>query len=179
MRSLILPSLLALVAIANCTECVNFPYESIQLTEADIGNFSAIAFGDSSAPVANSSSCRAFPGTPGWPIDDEWNRLNSSLGGALLKPVPLGAACYQGAYYDAARCEYLIVNGSTDRVFLDDPLNVLTQWPEGDTCDLAINATGSCTQGGYPTYVVNVTTVKQIQIAVNFARNKNLRLVIK
>jgi hypothetical protein len=40
-----------------------------------------------------------------------------------------------------------------------------------------LNATGKCTQGGWSVYVVNATTVKQI--AVNFARNKNLRLVIK
>jgi len=179
MRSLIIPSLLTLIATARCTDSVNFPYESIQLTDADVGNFSAIAFGDTTAPIANGTSCRAFPGTPDWPIDEEWNHLNSTLGGALLKPTPLGAVCYNGTLLDPARCRYLLFNGSRDRVFLNDPLNVFTQWPEGETCPVAFNPQGNCTQGGFPTYVVNVTTVKQIQIAVNFARNKNLRLVIK
>jgi hypothetical protein len=179
MRSLIIPSLLTLIATARCTDSVNFPYESIQLTDADVGNFSAIAFGDTTAPIANGTSCRAFPGTPDWPIEEEWNHLNSTLGGALLKPTPLGAVCYNGTLLDPARCRYLLFNGSRDRVFLNDPLNVLTQWPEGETCPVAFNPQGNCTQGGFPTYVVNVTTVKQIQIAVNFARNKNLRLVIK
>lgn len=41
------------------------------------------------------------------------------------------------------------------------------------------NPDGNCTVGGYPSYVVNVTTVAQIQLAVNFARNSNLRFVIK
>jgi FAD/FMN-containing dehydrogenase len=41
------------------------------------------------------------------------------------------------------------------------------------------NYTGTCEQGAYPTYVVNVTNVAQIQLAVNFARNLNLRLVVK
>ena len=41
------------------------------------------------------------------------------------------------------------------------------------------NYSSSCLQGGYPTYVVNVSTVAQIQLAVNFARNANLRLVVK
>ncbi|PMD39231.1 FAD binding domain-containing protein [Hyaloscypha variabilis F] len=153
-----------------------------QITSAacvDVGNFSAIAFGDTTAPIANGTSCRAFPGTPDWPIDEEWNHLNSTLGGALLKPTPLGAVCYNGTLLDPARCRYLLFNGSRDRVFLNDPLNVFTQWPEGETCPVAFNPQGNCTQGGFPTYVVNVTTVKQIQIAVNFARNKNLRLVIK
>lgn len=42
-----------------------------------------------------------------------------------------------------------------------------------------LNYTASCDMGAFPTYVVNVSTVSQIQLAVNFARNANLRLVIK
>src|SRR3954468_2459582 len=37
----------------------------------------------------------------------------------------------------------------------------------------------SCAVGGFPEYSVNVTNVGQIQIAVNIARELNLRLVIK
>ena len=37
----------------------------------------------------------------------------------------------------------------------------------------------SCTLGGFPSYSLNVTTVAQIQLAVNFARNQHLRLVIR
>jgi hypothetical protein len=36
-----------------------------------------------------------------------------------------------------------------------------------------------CTLGGLPEYAVNVSTAAQIQLAVNFARNLNIRLVIK
>lgn len=39
--------------------------------------------------------------------------------------------------------------------------------------------TGNCTLGGYPSYVVNVSTVAHVQAAVNFARNNGIRLVIK
>lgn len=42
-----------------------------------------------------------------------------------------------------------------------------------------LNYTTSCEMGAYPTYVVNASTVSQIQLAVNFARNANLRLVVK
>ena len=38
---------------------------------------------------------------------------------------------------------------------------------------------GLCTQGGYPSYVVDVRTVAQMQLAINFARNKGIRLVVK
>jgi len=37
----------------------------------------------------------------------------------------------------------------------------------------------NCTHGGAPVYAVNVSSVSQIQLAINFARNANLRLVIK
>lgn len=40
-------------------------------------------------------------------------------------------------------------------------------------------ALANCTIGGYPYYVVKATNVAQIQLAVNLARNLNLRLVIK
>ena len=39
--------------------------------------------------------------------------------------------------------------------------------------------TGTCTLGGFPEYTVNVSTVAQVQLAVNFARSQNIRLVIK
>jgi FAD/FMN-containing dehydrogenase len=36
-----------------------------------------------------------------------------------------------------------------------------------------------CTLGGYPEYAVKVSNVAQIQLAINFARAANIRLVIK
>jgi hypothetical protein len=40
-------------------------------------------------------------------------------------------------------------------------------------------ATSECTLGGFPEYAVNVSTAAQVQLAVNFARNLDIRLVIK
>lgn len=54
-------------------------------------------------------------------------------------------------------------------------------WPlfEGRTCLPTTDPSASCTVGGYSSYAVNVSNVGQIQLAVNFARNANLRLVVK
>ncbi|KAL3422016.1 FAD binding domain-containing protein [Phlyctema vagabunda] len=62
---------------------------------------------------------------------------------------------------------------------MEDPTSVM--WPiyQGRTCMPTNDPTDSCTLGAYPNYVVNVTNVAQIQLAVNFARNANLRLVVK
>ena len=179
-RQFLTPIHFALLARAAET-AANFPFESAQLTDAEIGNFSAIAFGDrSAANGAAGPDCKTYPGSDGWPLDDEWARLNSSLDGVLLKPVPAAAACYEGPYQDQAQCDFLLQGARRSRFYIDDPLTVLTEWPEGDTCFATAATEGlNCTQGGFPVYVVNATTVKHIQIAVNFARNKNLRLVIK
>jgi len=37
----------------------------------------------------------------------------------------------------------------------------------------------NCTQGGFPVYAVKVSSVTHVQLAVNFARNNNIHLVIK
>jgi hypothetical protein len=54
-------------------------------------------------------------------------------------------------------------------------------WPlfEGRTCMPTNDSSADCTLGGYPSYSVNVENVAQIQLGINFARNLNLRLVIK
>ena len=44
----------------------------------------------------------------------------------------------------------------------------------------SLTRTGAnCTLGRMPSYVVKATNVAQIQLAVNFARNLNLRLIVK
>ncbi|GAB1316789.1 hypothetical protein MFIFM68171_06999 [Madurella fahalii] len=150
-----------------------------QLTPHDTAGFDAVAFADTNAAVSR-PRCKAFPGDPSWPDEEEWARLNRTLGGALLKPLPPASVCYRTSpNFDAEACDFLINNASRTSFYFDDPLTVLTQWPQGNTCLLSQRQTGNCTQGGFPVYVVNATTVKHVQAAVNFARNKNIRLVIK
>ncbi|KAI1385796.1 FAD-binding domain-containing protein [Hypoxylon trugodes] len=156
--------------------------DSVQLTQDDIGDFAAINFGDETAASpadANVPGCKIFPGDEDWPSDTEWTRLNRTLGGALLKPKPAAAVCYQGADFNQDQCQLLLRNTSFSTFWLDEPLVSLTEWSQGGTCPLALNPQGNCTRGGFPEYVVNATSVKHIQAAVNFARNKHIRLVIK
>lgn len=72
---------------------------------------------------------------------------------------------------------YTLYTDST--VSAADPASAM--WPlfEGRTCLPTTNASASCTVGGYSSYAVNVSNVAQIQLAVNFARNADIRLVIK
>ncbi|KAM7205431.1 putative fad binding domain containing protein [Naviculisporaceae sp. PSN 640] len=154
-------------------------FESVQLKEKDVAGFPGVAFPKKGKAQPSNAKCKAFPGSNDWPSSAEWRRLNATLGGALLNPDPPAAACYKGPNYDAAKCSFLVNNASNTHYYIDDPISALTTWPQGSTCLPALNPTGKCTRGGYPSYIVNATTVKHIQLAINFARNKNVRLVIK
>ncbi|KAI5863941.1 FAD-binding domain-containing protein [Durotheca rogersii] len=174
-----LPGVAAAAAAYNVSA---FPPNSIQLTEADIGDFSSIRFGDDTdgTPLdVDESECKVFPGDPAWPAAEEWARLNATLGGVLLRPTPSAAVCYPGPDYDPERCQFLVSSASSSHYWLDEPLVALTEWAQGATCALSLAPEGNCTRGGFPEYVVNATTARHIQTAVNFARNKNIRLIIK
>ena len=158
---------------------INFPYEAIQLTQNDIDKFPALNFAVANSEPAEGPKCKSSPGGPDWPTDAEWSQLNDSLEGALLKPSLPASACYSGPTFDSTKCNFVISPPGNTRFFLDDAATTLTQWPAEDTCVATRDPEGNCTQGGFPTYVVNVTTAKHVQAGVNFARNKNVRLIIK
>lgn len=178
-----IPRPLGFLMLALAVEAINFPYEATVLKEEDVGDFSAISFGSlTSAPATyQGPKCKIQPEDEGWPSEEQWARLNETVGGNLLKPTPVGAACYPDRpEYDNETCSYLLGPATTSRFFFNDPLTALTTWGEGATCIQLLNTTGrTCTQGGFPVYVVNATSVRDIQAAVNFARNQHLRLVIK
>ncbi|KAK3390712.1 hypothetical protein B0H63DRAFT_410663 [Podospora didyma] len=168
---------------------LGFTESDVSLADRDIATFEDVAFGDAvlaklsprNTGAGSSPRCKAFPTDNAWPSEQKWSKLNESVGGALLKPLPAAAVCYGNSpAFNAAACNFLLTNASSTTFYLDDPLTILSQWAQGNTCPAARNTTGStCTQGGFPVYVVNATSVKQVQAAVNFARNNNVRLVIK
>ncbi len=84
-------------------------FESIQLGADHIDDFPDVDFGDFNARTRRGPECRSFPGNDDWPTELEWRRLNTTLGGALLRPTPLAAVCYRGgpvSNYDFAKCDY-------------------------------------------------------------------------
>ncbi|KAI0205969.1 hypothetical protein F4808DRAFT_447869 [Astrocystis sublimbata] len=123
--------------------------------------------------------CKNFPGDAEWPYFSEWQRLNASIGGVLLRPKPAAAPCYPGPDYDETRCQFLVSGTSSTSFWLDDPLTELAQWTQGSSCVATLSPTGNCTRGGFPEYVVNATTAEHVQSAVRFAKDNNIRLVIK
>ncbi|KAF2661194.1 FAD/FMN-containing isoamyl alcohol oxidase-like protein MreA [Lophiostoma macrostomum CBS 122681] len=174
-------ALVSLLA-SQSTNAFNFPFESHQLTESDFGNNSDIVFASSTAST-NSSRCKNYPGDADWPSEEKWNSFNASLGGALIKGIPPAAACYNGTYYDADKCT-MVKKMQMSTIFTTaDPVIPNGQWQLGNPCPVPQSSVSpplsACNLTSFPAYVVNATSVKNIQLGVNFARNNNIRLTIK
>jgi hypothetical protein len=61
-------------------------------------------------------------------------------------------------------------------------LSMMSPFWQGRTCippSIFPAPDGHCDIGGYPSYAINATKVGQIQLGINFARNNNIRLVVK
>jgi hypothetical protein len=84
---------------------VNFPFETITLKESDVKNNKDLAFGKLPVPDINKASCKTYVGDANWPTSERWNAFNATLGGALLRGIPPAAACYEGPYQNAEKCE--------------------------------------------------------------------------
>ncbi|RMY10722.1 hypothetical protein D0868_03540 [Hortaea werneckii] len=126
--------------------------------------------------------CKVYPGDPAWPSLGEWELLNKTLDSVLIKGVPAADVCYFNgtARHHEGACAKLAANWTSSYAHLDDPIEIFSPVYQGLTCQPpSWYDSGGCTQGGYPTYTVNVSTTAQLQVAVNFARNQGLRFVIK
>ncbi|GJC87857.1 FAD-linked oxidoreductase sor8 [Colletotrichum liriopes] len=85
------------------------------LTQLELSNISLFTFADSQAAQKRAepnNKCKTFPGDPLYPNELVWKVFDLLTGGALIKTIPLGAACYAGEHYDAERCQYLLDNWS-------------------------------------------------------------------
>lgn len=83
------------------------------LTDLGLSNISLFYFdGLSEEDLAARSvdKCKLFPGDLLFPGELVWKVFNLLTGNALIKTVPLGAACYEGEHYDAEKCQFLLDN---------------------------------------------------------------------
>ena len=111
------------------------------------------------------SHSRVRPGDPAWPSEASWNRLSRDVGGRLVKvqsplaactDAPSSAACAQ-VFKDLKNPYYL-----GDEIGLTQSLGWVDAWTSSPSV-----------------YAVAARTTDDVVAAVNFAREHNLRLVVK
>ncbi|KAI1872269.1 uncharacterized protein JN550_003988 [Neoarthrinium moseri] len=133
-----------------------------------------------STGAGNNSSqpCKATPGSASWPPEADWARFNQSLGGVLLRPSPPGAVCHPGQpTYNADQCATVATAWTTYDFHSNDPISNMWNQYSNDSC--LPNVTYPCSPAGYPAYAVNATTPEHIKLSFQYARKKNVRVVVK
>jgi FAD binding domain len=116
-------------------------------------------------PAAARSGARMRPGDPGWPTQADWERLNKAVGGQLVKVQSPLAACATAP--DSPACAEVFKRLKNpyylgDEVGLTQTLGWVDAWTSQPSA-----------------YAVAARTSSDVVAAVNFARERKLRLVIK
>ena len=137
-------------------------------------------------PASSSCSCTCIYGDHCWPSALVFSSLESQLSHPLLYLRPIAAACYpvdapsgncsalaqvwgdgnwrsnQPGAMEASNFEtYMFKNGTIDACFLNTTVGI------------------PCNQGSVPIIGVNATTPEDVQAAVRFAVQNDLKLVVK
>ncbi|KAL2832787.1 hypothetical protein BJY01DRAFT_260036 [Aspergillus pseudoustus] len=127
------------------------------------------------------AKCRCAPTDECWPSTTQWNTLNSTVAGKLIHNQPLAKACYHGPGYSAAECQRVASNWTNEYWIPESPIGY--SYPLVDTCP-PINASSIaayplCELGTSPAYTIRATGADDVAAGIRFARENNVRLVIK
>jgi len=122
-------------------------------------------FTGAAARPERSTFRRVRPSDPEWPSVASWDKLNQDVGGQLIKVEPLLAVC--GDATDSAGCQDVLKQVRNPYYVGDQPAGTQTAgW---------VDAWMSKPSA----YAVAVRNTADVVAAVNFARDNNLRLVVK
>ncbi|KAK4226866.1 hypothetical protein QBC38DRAFT_214073 [Podospora fimiseda] len=124
------------------------------------------------------SRCKCFPGESCWPSQTQWNAFNRTVNGRLIATKPLASPCH-APNYNATRCQELRNGWQMPDIHMADSASVMAPFFANQSCDPFTDASKPCTLGNYVRYAVAVETAADVIATVNFARTKNIRLVIR
>ncbi|ORY61468.1 uncharacterized protein BCR38DRAFT_347635 [Pseudomassariella vexata] len=139
---------------------------------------SALFTGAAATISTNTMSCMCFPGDTCWPSEVDWAGLNATVGGRLIATVPLGSPCHDPTY-NATECAYLQSQWLYSGIHMNSSSSVMAPFFANQSCDPWQPTSRPCSLGNYVRYSVNATGPDDIIAAVNFAREKNVRFVVR
>lgn len=119
--------------------------------------------------------CKPKYGAPDWPSAAAWQQLNESVSGRLVAATPPGAVCHPFMEeYNNVSCTY-VQDQWTNTSF--HALNLVST----DYNDVAClpRSDAPCDMDSYPRFVVPAVTAQDVQSAVSFARETQVRLIVK
>lgn len=128
--------------------------------------------------------CKVTPDDPQWPSDQDWEALNRSIYGGLIKSVPVASSCWEGNPFNSkVPCDEVKEKWTSSYFHESNPESVGFPIWANNSCvppgSVGYNIERGCTYGGYPRYVVDAWSEEQIATALKWAASKNIRVVIK
>lgn len=132
-------------------------------------------------PATSNSSCRWIPGDETWPSSTDWEALNATVGGRLIATIPLASVCHAEPYanYDEAACSALRQEWGVAQTFGLKPAEFMNPYYQNQSCDPFTDISRPCDMGNYASYSIDVTSAQDVVAGLQFARDKNIRLVVK
>ncbi|KAI9566811.1 hypothetical protein HD554DRAFT_2024697 [Boletus coccyginus] len=135
---------------------------------------------------ASSSGCLCTYGQSCWPSASTFSQLQSQVSQPLVYPLPTASACYPPSN-PSGNCTTVLDNwydgnwrssmpGSMEATNFE---TFIFQNGTIDACYLNTTITGTCGQGSVPVIGVDARSVEDIQAAITFAVQQNLKLVVK
>ncbi|KAK4157505.1 putative isoamyl alcohol oxidase [Chaetomidium leptoderma] len=122
--------------------------------------------------------CKCFPGDACWPSSRDWSSLNQTVGGRLIATVPLAQACHD-PNYNPVRCQALRDGWQNPATHMDDSASVMAPFFANQSCDPFTSQSKPCTLGNYVAYAVEVESAADVAATIKFAKNNNIRFVIR
>lgn len=149
---------------------------SLLLTGAQVV-FSAVV------PTESSTKCKANPLDSTWPDAADWQSLDETIGG-LIATSPVAASCWNNTdFHSPYTCATVQSNWSSSIFHSQQPESIGAPLFANNSC-LPSGVGGysesqGCRLGGLPSYVLNATDERQIAEAMNWAAERDLRIVVK
>ncbi|RYP16124.1 hypothetical protein DL765_005325 [Monosporascus sp. GIB2] len=130
------------------------------------------------AAVAEGKTCKCFPGDACWPSEQEWAAFNSTVGGRLVKTVPLASPCHD-PNYDEFLCNEIRSQWMPSTIHVNSSSSLHAPIFANASCDPFTPVSSPCLLGNYVHYAVRVEAPEHIAATMRFAAERDIRLVIR
>ncbi|KAH7322412.1 hypothetical protein B0I35DRAFT_349917 [Stachybotrys elegans] len=152
-----------------------------------------LALSAGSVLASNPASCKSLPGDPGWPSLEAWSSLNETVSGALIATVPQAHVCHLQPYraLNETVCNELQENWNFAQTFRSvpnlihlacsdrAPAEIMNAYFQNQSCDPFTPVERPCELGNYAVYSISVSGPEDVIAGINFAKDNNVRLVVK
>ncbi|KAH7324398.1 putative isoamyl alcohol oxidase [Stachybotrys elegans] len=126
--------------------------------------------------------CKPIPGDSNWPSRCEWASLNATVGGRLIATVPQGSVCHNGGLgrFNLEECTSLQAVYDLAVTQESRPAEIINPYFQNQSCNAFYGVPDTpCELGNLASYSINVTSAEDVIAGVQFAREKDIRLVVK